>query len=197
MRTGARIWCAGLLWPGTDSTGIESEAHRKQSLTRCRLSIPDLQHLDLLYCGTASIKLCGAIVATILDILKPAAASNVQNSVRVRSRPELIVNIFRSRILPKCFESFSGTTVSSNNSRPAAEIASRQFLRMVTARSSSQSCTTPQRKYKSPPCGTEPKKSPATYEQRRDFGQAGLRFRSIVEAQSKTVHCLVLQQVGI
>jgi len=126
-----------------------------------RARIHDSQHLDLLYCGTASIKFCGAIVGMFLDILKPEAVSKVQNSARVRSRPELAAIIFKSRILPKCFESFSSTTVSSNSSRPVVNIASRQFLRMVTARSSSQSCTTLQRKYKSPPRGTDAKRSPA------------------------------------
>src|SRR5246127_391336 len=123
----------------------------------------------------------------ILDILKPEAASNQQNSARVRSRPELMANIFRSRILLKCCELFSGTKVSSNSSLPEAKIASRQFLKIVTARLSSQSCTTPQRKYKSPPLGTKVKKSPAPYEQRRVVRPTVREARSIVAEQSKTV----------
>jgi hypothetical protein len=64
--------------------------------------------LYCLDCGTASIKLCGAIVATIPATLRPAAVSSVQNSARVRSRPELMASMFKSRILPKCIESFPG-----------------------------------------------------------------------------------------
>ncbi|MCP9972099.1 hypothetical protein LUX57_49315 [Actinomadura madurae] len=45
-------------------------------------------------------------------------------------------------------------------------IAARQTRRMSTARSSSQSCSTCDSRYRSPPDGTSAKKSPATSEQR-------------------------------
>lgn len=82
----------------------------------------------------------GVDVATTRSMRSPAARHSFMYSVSVRSWPVSIASIVRSIIFARCGSLFSGTMVSTINTRVPGSAAAVMFFRIRRLASSSQSC---------------------------------------------------------